>query len=185
MPRAPGWVAWSANAANDTRSKAAGELDGVDGSRPFCTSDGVGAVLAVFHRDGLSGPATRVVSLNQACPSTPFLASYQGIGVECANFGEDYSRGVVTAIRGNAPDHPAVPADAVTASASGLDPHISPAYANLQAARVARQRGIDVATVNALIAKHTRGRFLDFIGSPGVNVLELNLDLDQHYPFHG
>jgi K+-transporting ATPase ATPase C chain len=78
-----------------------------------------------------------------------------------------------------------VPADAVTASGSGLDPHISPAYAALQAPRIARERGIDVAKVNALIEAHTTGRFLGFVGDPAVNVLELNVDLDRQYPFHG
>jgi K+-transporting ATPase ATPase C chain len=167
------------------RSKAVGDLEGVDGRRPYCTADGVGAVLAVFHRDGLTGPVTRAVSLNEACPAQPFLARYEGVTVECATFGEDYSLGVVTPIRGNAPADPAVPADAVTASGSGLDPHISPAYAALQAPRIARERGIDVAKVNALIEAHTTGRFLGFVGDPAVNVLELNVDLDRQYPFHG
>src|SRR5262249_39032973 len=114
------------------RSKAVGELEGVDGSRPYCTPGGMGAVLAVFHRDGMTGTVTRAVSVNEACPAKPFLASYQGVSVECAKFGSDYSHGIVTPIRGEAPDHPAVPADAVTASGSGLDPAISPAYAKLQ-----------------------------------------------------
>jgi potassium-transporting ATPase KdpC subunit len=167
------------------RSLAVGELEGVSGARPFCTPGGVGAVLAVFYRDGLTGPVTRAVSLNEACPTVPFLASYGGVTVECAKFGEDYSHGVVTPIRGDASATPAVPSDAVTASASGLDPDISPAYADLQAARVARQRGVDLATVTAMIDKHTSGRLLGFVGEPRVNVLELNLDLDQQYPSHG
>ena len=125
-----------------SRSADVGKLEGVDGARPYCTSGGVGAVLAVFYRNGSTGPVTRVVSLNEACPATPFIASYAGATVECAKFGEDYSQGVVTPIRGDAPDHPAVPADAVTASGSGLDPEISVAYARLQAPRVARTRGV-------------------------------------------
>jgi K+-transporting ATPase ATPase C chain len=72
-----------------------------------------------------------------------------------------------------------VPVDAVTASGSGLDPHISVANAKLQAARVAGARNLTVDAVNSLIAKHTEGRAWGFLGERVVNVLELNLDLDH------
>jgi K+-transporting ATPase ATPase C chain len=75
-----------------------------------------------------------------------------------------------------------VPVDAVTASASGLDPHISVANARLQAARVADERGIPVARVRELIADHTDDRTLGVLGEKRVNVLMLNLDLDRVAP---
>ncbi len=74
-------------------------------------------------------------------------------------------------------DPAAVPADALTASGSGLDPDISPAYAEIQVARVARERGLPVATVEQLVAEHTRGRDLGFIGEPSVDVVTLNAAL--------
>ena len=72
-----------------------------------------------------------------------------------------------------------IPADAVTGSASGLDPHISPANADIQAPRVAQARGVTVEQVRSLIARHIEGRYFGVLGEPAVNVLMLNVDLDR------
>jgi K+-transporting ATPase ATPase C chain len=82
----------------------------------------------------------------------------------------------------NGVDPADVPADAVTASASGLDPGISPEYAAIQVDRIAAERGASVEDVQALVDEATVGRDLGFIGDPYVNVLELNLALDRELP---
>jgi K+-transporting ATPase ATPase C chain len=170
-----------------SRSAAVGELEGVDGSRPFCTGDGVGAVLSVIgprdSRGNVVRP-TRVVSVNEPCDTTqrPFLDTYEDVRVECAKFGEDYSIGQIVPIRGASPADPTVPADAVTASGSGLDPHISPAYAALQVNRVAEARGVSPDQVRELVQANQDGRVFGFFGEARVNVLQLNIALDEKYP---
>lgn len=174
-----------------SRSAAVGKAEGVDGSRPFCTGGGVGAVLSVLGprdaRGNVTHP-TRVVSVNEPCGSTPapFLSLYEGVRVECARpgpkTGEDYAIGQIVPVRGAAPASPAVPADAVTSSGSGLDPNISPAYADIQVARVANARHVSPDQIRAVVAQHRSGRALGFFGEPCVNVLQLNLQLDRRYP---
>ncbi|HWT48131.1 MAG TPA: potassium-transporting ATPase subunit C, partial [Mycobacterium sp.] len=88
----------------------------------------------------------------------------------------------IVPIRGAAPANPAVPADAVTASGSGLDPHISVAYADIQVARVAKARHVSPDQIRAVVAQYTSGRALGFFGEPTVNVLQLNLQLDHRFP---
>jgi K+-transporting ATPase ATPase C chain len=93
---------------------------------------------------------------------------------------QDAVKSRIEALRAADPDNQApVPADLVTASASGLDPHISPAAALYQAGRVARERHLDRAAVEELVRKHTERPLFGFLGAQGVNVLELNLELDR------
>jgi K+-transporting ATPase ATPase C chain len=95
----------------------------------------------------------------------------------------DRAKASVEQFRKENPDYTGpIPADLLTASGSGLDPDISPASAEAQAARVAKARGISLEQVNQLISQNTRGPDLGFLGEPRVNVLRLNLKLDQQFP---
>jgi potassium-transporting ATPase KdpC subunit len=93
----------------------------------------------------------------------------------------DRVNGSVQTLRSENPSTP-IPADLATTSGSGLDPDISPAAADFQVPRVARERKMTAEEVRQLIARHTQGRQLGFLGEPRVNVLELNLDLDEAHP---
>jgi len=93
----------------------------------------------------------------------------------------DRVSGDVQRLRAENPSTP-VPVDLVTTSGSGLDPHISPAAAEFQIPRVARERRVSETELRAIVARHTEGRQLGFLGEARVNVLELNLDLDGAHP---
>jgi K+-transporting ATPase ATPase C chain len=118
--------------------------------------------------------------------------SAAGTGYDAANSGgtnlgptnKKLVDSVKAAVDSAKPENPGarVPIDLVTSSASGLDPHISPANAAFQAPRVARERGVPEAEIRRLVAAHVEGRQLGFLGEPVVNVLELNLALDELHP---
>ncbi|QHC68955.1 potassium-transporting ATPase subunit KdpC [Rathayibacter sp. VKM Ac-2801] len=116
--------------------------------------------------------------------SRPSAAGYDAAASTGSNLGPENAdlvasieerRAAIAAFEGV--DPAAVPADALTASASGLDPAISPDYAQLQAPRVAAARGLDETAVRALVEEHTEGRELGYLGEPTVDVLELNAAL--------
>lgn len=116
----------------------------------------------------------------------PSASQYDSLASGGSNLGplnpqlvKDVSERMGTLQRGTPQQTQPIPADLVMASASGLDPHISPQAAHWQAARIAQARGIPVAQVQAIIAQHTQGRQLGILGEPVVNVLEVNLALDQ------
>jgi len=119
-------------------------------------------------------------------PSATSPQPYNGLASGGSNLGPlnpalmDVVEARVEALRAVDPGNTApIPVDLVTASASGLDPEISLAAANYQAARVARVRGLRLGEVRALIAGHARGRLFGWLGEPRVNVLEINLALDE------
>jgi len=125
----------------------------------------------------------------QPRPSAAGNDGYDPTASGAANYGPtnqklaDRVKDSVAAFRKANPDYTGpIPADLVTASASGLDPHVSPASADAQAARIAKARGITVKQVRDLVERHTESRDLGFLGEPRVNVLAINVALDRRFP---
>lgn len=157
--------------------------DQADGSRLSADGNVVGSSLigqAYLDADGDPLP-----EYFQGRPSAAG-DGYDGLASGASNLGPNSAelialieerRAAVAELEGIDPAE--VPAEALTASASGLDPHISPAYAALQSPRVAAERGLAEDDVRALVDDYTQGRVLGFLGMPRVNVLELNLALDR------
>jgi potassium-transporting ATPase KdpC subunit len=108
-------------------------------------------------------------------------SSGTNLGPTSTKLMEEKIKPAVEALKEGNPNKP-VPVDLVTASASGLDPHITPAAAEFQVPRIARERGISQEQARNLVRRHTEIRQFGILGEPRVNVLELNLDLDSSHP---
>lgn len=204
---AVGQLAMSAN-ANGSLVRAGGRVIGSDligqlyddpksgdplpqyfASRPSAAGDGYDPTsTAASNRgpedvtdtpDDPSTPAddSRTSLLSSVCSRSREVGAADGVSGARPYCGPDGTG--TPGSRGDEPAAGAVPPDAVTASGSGLDPHISPAYARLQVDRVAAARGLPAARVRALVGQYEQGRTLGFLGEPRVNVLELNLALDR------
>jgi K+-transporting ATPase ATPase C chain len=132
-----------------------------------------------FARPEYFHPRPSAANASAPAPQTGYDPTNSS-GTNLAPSSQKLVDAVTAAVQANQSDNPGVkvPGDLVTSSASGLDPDITPAAAAFQVPRVAKARALPEDTVRALVAQHTKGRTLGFIGEPRVNVLELNLALD-------
>lgn len=145
-------------------------------------TDGAGRVVG----SALLGQPFAAAGYLHGRPSATSAGAYDGAASSGSNLGPTHPaldsavRARVAVARGDAAGmHAAVPADFVTTSGSGLDPHVSPAAARWQVARIAAARGVSPAVIQAAIDRHTEGRTLGILGEPRVHVLRVNLALDS------
>ena len=154
----------------------------VVGSKLLCQefTDAKGNPLPQYFQPRASASATSATNQTGGC--NPLASGASNLGPNNPQLVTDIRQRQLQISKFDHVPVSAIPADAVTASASGLDPYISPQNAAIQVNRVAAARHISPATVNALVSKYTFGRQLGFLGEPGVNVLLVNLALDQRHP---
>jgi len=166
---------WAVSRLPGLRANAEGSVVEVDGRAVGSDLIGTDPVPAAPNRDPWFHNRPSALSENALGPGDPSSSGGSNKGA----FDEDLIAAVAqrkdTIAQREGVDPALVPPDAVTASASGLDPHISPAYALLQVPRVARENGLSEDRVRRLVDEHTTGRGLGVLGAPAVNVLTLNL----------
>lgn len=160
--------------------RADGSLVAADGTHTRSRDEAVGSALLGQSFDGPEWFHPRPSVAGEGYD--PLASGGSNLGTESQELIDVIGtrQAQVAATEGVSPEQ--VPADAVTASSSGLDPHISPEYARIQIARVAQARGLSEADVRALVDAHTDGRVLGVLGDPRVDVLAMNLALEQMAP---
>jgi K+-transporting ATPase ATPase C chain len=152
--------------------RASGSLVRADGTRTTSYDDAVGSALAGQAAAGPEWFHPRPSAAGDGWD--PLATGGSNLGPQNPDLVATIEERRAAVAEEEGVDPADVPVDALTASASGLDPHVSPAYAALQVARVARENGLAEAQVRALVAEHTHGRTLGFLGEPRVDVLALN-----------
>jgi K+-transporting ATPase ATPase C chain len=152
--------------------RASGSLVRADGTRTTSYDDAVGSALVAQAAAGPEWFHPRPSAAGDGWD--PLATGGSNLGPQNPDLVATIEERRAAVAEEEGVDPADVPVDALTASASGLDPHVSPAYAALQVARVARENGLTEEQVRALVAEHTHGRTLGFLGEPRVDVLALN-----------
>ncbi|WP_018682071.1 potassium-transporting ATPase subunit C [Actinokineospora enzanensis] len=166
---------WAVSRLPGLSANAEGSVIQVDGRAVGSRHIGVDPVAADPARDPWFHTRPSAGSADPLGPGDPSTSGGSNKAADNTDLVDMIRQRIDLVARREGVDPAKVPADAVTASASGLDPDIGPAYADLQVPRVARVTGVPEDRIRALVVEHTSGRDLGFVGEPAVNVLELNL----------